>query len=484
MKRLRAIRDAWESVIQLGLGAKANSNPANWSYTAPENLSADKLHALYDGLWLVRAAVDKKPQLALKRGFEASSKALAEYARVGRTRRHPDGVIQDAAQMARLEGGALIVVQHEQGAGNMVEPLLGPGGTVNWCDVIPRSQLKIVARAKDPAAAEPDAPQIWEVNGGPRKGLKFHASRAVPFFGDQPSPTSQEKNHDGYWGASVIQSAYEDLLRVGQRMGGVDRLLSRASIAALKIQGLLESIAADENSALDSRLQILHEGVEQTNLMLLEKDEDYSLHNISMAGLDIPVTQALQMVAGAFRYPMTVLFGMSPAGLNATGESDMRLFDDEIVNLQTSQLKPAAETLFTMLTGTPELVEFKPAEVPSEMERATTLEALLRAYAVLEGEWGVVDGYQVALQLQKAGLLPADLPLIEIDPLAGLGDTKITLAPTDVARVITVNEARASQGLGPIGDERGEMTIEQLAATLEAANADPATPPEGPGNEA
>lgn len=43
----------------------------------------------------------------------------------------------------------------------------------------------------------------------------------------------------------------------------------------------------------------------------------------------------------------------------------------------------------------------------------------------------------------------------------------IQLAPTDVAKVVRVREARASQGLPPFGDERDDMTITQLDATIQ-----------------
>lgn len=59
-----------------------------------------------------------------------------------------------------------------------------------------------------------------------------------------------------------------------------------------------------------------------------------------------------------------------------------------------------------------------------------------------------------------------DSPIeINVDEAA----TNIELAPTDIARVITVNEARASQGLGPLYnpdgslDPRGDLSVEQYA---------------------
>ncbi len=39
---------------------------------------------------------------------------------------------------------------------------------------------------------------------------------------------------------------------------------------------------------------------------------------------------------------------------------------------------------------------------------------------------------------------------------------RLELAPTDIAKVVRVDEARTSQGLPPIGDERGKLTIQEL----------------------
>lgn len=58
----------------------------------------------------------------------------------------------------------------------------------------------------------------------------------------------------------------------------------------------------------------------------------------------------------------------------------------------------------------------------------------------------------------------------------------LTLAPTDLAKVVLVREARSSQGLSPLGDERDDMTITELdeAGKAKAAPAPaPGAPPDG-----
>jgi hypothetical protein len=60
---------------------------------------------------------------------------------------------------------------------------------------------------------------------------------------------------------------------------------------------------------------------------------------------------------------------------------------------------------------------------------------------------------------------------VSVPCVAAAAETKVIplqLAPTDVARVVTVNEARASQGLPPLADERGTMMISDLERKADA----------------
>lgn len=83
--------------------------------------------------------------------------------------------------------------------------------------------------------------------------------------------------------------------------------------------------------------------------------------------------------------------------------------------------------------------------------------------------------------LSSAGMFPpiggGDSP--DLDPVVGgeSGAVTIDLAPTDLAKVISVNEARKSQGLGPLLtvagelDPDGALTIEQFTTGRQAAAA-------------
>ena len=54
-------------------------------------------------------------------------------------------------------------------------------------------------------------------------------------------------------------------------------------------------------------------------------------------------------LSGASRIPVTKLFGRSPAGMNATGESDLRNYYDYVDTLREAKLRPILEKLLPVL---------------------------------------------------------------------------------------------------------------------------------------
>ena len=88
-------------------------------------------------------------------------------------------------------------------------------------------------------------------------------------------------------------------------------------------------------------------------------------------------------MAGAAEIPATKLFGRSPQGMNATGESDLRNYYDMIASLQERQLRPALEKLLPVMAVScwgyvPEDLEFvfEPVMTTSPAERAELVQKL------------------------------------------------------------------------------------------------------------
>jgi hypothetical protein len=109
------------------------------------------------------------------------------------------------------------------------------------------------------------------------------------------------------------------------------------------------------------------------------------------------------------------------------------------------------------------------ARIKSYAERCEKFHAIIKA----EREAGFQITQERADQLAKS--LEIDTP--ELAPVDAK-TVQLALAPTDIAKVVRVDEARLSQGLPPIGDERGLMTIAELedAKSQSTGNDEPKDP--------
>ena len=127
-------------------------------------------------------------------------------------------------------------------------------------------------------------------------------------------------------------------------------------------------------------------------------------------------------VAGASRIPVTKLFGRSAAGMNATGENDMRNYYDYLDGERETQLRPPIEKLLPVLCMSvwgkvPKdvRIEFPPMETPDETKRA---EAGAKKAEI------VISAYQT-------NLIDKSTALKELRDIDGIFD-KMTDEQTDV----------------------------------------------------
>jgi len=78
---------------------------------------------------------------------------------------------------------------------------------------------------------------------------------------------------------------------------------------------------------------------------VIDKEEEWDRKQLSFAQLPEIMQQYLQIAAGAADIPATRLLGQAPAGLNATGEGDIRNYYDRIAAEQRVMLGPALRRL-------------------------------------------------------------------------------------------------------------------------------------------
>ena len=114
-------------------------------------------------------------------------------------------------------------------------------------------------------------------------------------------------------------------------------------------------------------------------------------------------------MAGAAEIPATRLFGRSPQGMNATGESDLKNYYDMIASLQERLLRPALEKLLPVMAVScwgyvPENLEivFEPVMTSSPAERAELVQKL--SADVIEGfKCGLFTREEAIAELKARG---------------------------------------------------------------------------------
>ncbi len=104
----------------------------------------------------------------------------------------------------------------------------------------------------------------------------------------------------------------------------------------------------------------------QTNegLTLMDKNDTFETTNYTFAGLSDVGLMFGEQLSGASGIPLVRLFGQSPKGLGATGESELRTYYDNINAQQESKMRNPFEILIKVLwrstfgTASPKDLEF------------------------------------------------------------------------------------------------------------------------------
>jgi phage-related protein (TIGR01555 family) len=137
-------------------------------------------------------------------------------------------------------------------------------------------------------------------------------------------------------------------------------------------------------------------------LYLLGKDDDFATHQYSFAGLNDIYESFMLDVAGACQIPVTKLFGRAPAGMNATGESDMENYHETVQQAQETTLAPILDKLLPImcmseLGAVPDDIDyiFNPIRTPNDKDVADLVDKKTTS---------IVNVYSAGIISQKTSL--------------------------------------------------------------------------------
>lgn len=394
--------DGWQNPY-LGFGTsrdKLSYGFGGWS----AQLSDTELSNLFYSDDVSAKLVEKRPKEAFRRGYKLCSKANPEAATQLQEQGRAlglDAKVQDAATWGRLYGGSLLVI----GAlgGNPATPLAPERAReVRFLNVIDRRYISIERWYDDPMSARYGEPELYRLSPMSQRGgsapILVHESRVVRFDGQ---PVDLEKKWDlGGWTYSVLQRPYEIIRTFATAFQAAGVLTSDASQAVFTMKGLFEMIASGDKGRLQTRMQLVDMSRSAGRAILLDSDgEKFERVPTNFAGIPEMLDRMMMRLASSVDMPVTILMGRSPAGQNATGESDFTHWYDSIRSDQVQEYEPRLLKVYAVLSSgkIPDLaVEWEELEEPNEKEEAEIEKLKADTYAIYIDK-GVLFPQEVAL---------------------------------------------------------------------------------------
>lgn len=178
-----------------------------------------------------------------------------------------------------------------------------------------------------------------------------HASRFLIFDGLRVSARKREKNVG--WGQSFIQRCYGPLKSYGISWKSLDNILADGSQGVFKFKNYLNYIANNDFSRMQGRLIAMDMQRSTARSVVVDADqEDFQRQSFTWSGLDKPYQMIMLRLSAITGYPVSILMGREPAGLNATGDSDFRIFYDKCMSDQQNKVAPRIKELTKILCAT------------------------------------------------------------------------------------------------------------------------------------
>jgi phage-related protein (TIGR01555 family) len=285
---------------------------------------------------------------ALNVSHETQEAMGAEFKRLKAPRR-----FRDALRYQRAFGGAGILIGVNDGVplAELAKPVNENSiRSVDYLTVFDTRELQVLDYYSNPLAPDFGEPSLYRIN--PRAlGLAgmvgifdVHESRILRFCGPLTSRDDLLYNHG--WGDSVLGRMFEVIRDYGLSWSGAAALIQDFSQAVFKIKGLADAIAGDREQTVIKRLKLMDLSRSYLRGIALDAEsEDFERKPTPLSGLPELLDRFVNRLAQAGRFPVSMITGQSPAGLNATGSENTRYYYDWIAAEQESEVTPPATKL-------------------------------------------------------------------------------------------------------------------------------------------
>lgn len=292
---------------------------------------------------------------------------------------------------------------------------------------------------------------------------RIHETRLVKFPGVRTE--WQQKLAKLMWDDSCFVKPYDALRSSGNVWKAIETLVCDANQGVFKIQHLFDLVTADPTQQDDAanfaqspsgkllkRISFMDRTRSAGRAIVLDKDlEEFERVPTQFAGLADLSDRAWKRVSAASDIPVSILMGENPAGLNATGDNELRWFFAKVSANQCQIVEPRIRQLFRILFSAQDAPQLTVKLNPSPMTKGKAKGA---GKAIRSKTDALYSGAQMSAQIAQYGMTSQNAPLdpdatqvaLGDDPIEDLTITWLPLWAPSATEQATINLQRAQEG--------------------------------------
>ena len=184
-------------------------------------------------------------------------------------------------------------------------------------------------------------PETWFV-----QGREVHSTRLLYLASDEVGTLLKPAYN--FYGIPPAQIAADSVSHFMKDREAASRLLHKYSLLVFKTD-MGSTLYNGNPEELYDRIKVLADFRDNDSIIVIDKeDEDIVSVTTSIAGVTDIVRLSLELMPIMFRQPLTKFLGISPGGMNATGESDENNWNEYVLSQCEKQLRAPLKRLLEL----------------------------------------------------------------------------------------------------------------------------------------
>lgn len=351
----KPVADSMQNLqARLGLGSGNVAEATSYGFN-PITRERHKLEMIYRGTWIGGVAVDAVAEDMTRAGIDIdstmepddSARIISAFEKMQIWQE-----LGDAIRWSRLYGGAgaVVLIDGQDTATPLRLDTVSKGQfkglyTVDRYMVTP--SMNDIVTDPGPSYGKPATYKIVTV-GTPLDGKTVHHSRFIRFEG--PRLPFYQRIAEMGWGMSIVERLYDRLVAFDSATQGAAQLVFKAHLRTMKKKGLTNILGAGGKAleALARDIEAIRRFQTSEGMTVVDAEDDIQYATYTFSGLSDMIIQFGQQISGALQIPLVRLFGQSPVGMNATGDSDLRTYYDGVKSQQEAKLRGPMTTVLEL----------------------------------------------------------------------------------------------------------------------------------------